>query len=648
MDADGVMRWLDECIKPFKRPRFSRQARSAMVVLDSCYVMLSFAFTSVCLPSYVRNIKKPPPAVVLKWISRAWKAMPPELKKKAFLTNGISNELDGSEDGLNMAHRRSQLTHEVDVDDEIIANGFFGNNCEEPESDNDPASLLRQSPVAPLLLPLVLAAEPVTPVVRRCASAQGGCPQCLDPLDPRCPFAVRYATHQLNLWPRVSVPETSPTLCWMGEVGDASVFRDVTFDESVGFYCLHPHASSPVPPSPLFLVPGPLPAEGGDPVVDDIAATRHSLRLETPPGFLPRLSSPPLQPVAVDSGAARGGDFEGADSRGAGSGGAASPTAESAGDSLAAAEWVVRWGSLGGGAWGAGAGGAGAGGSGAGGAGGGGAGAGGVGAGGAGAGGAGAEGARVGGFGGVGAGGPSAPRATSVRGAGTTAAGGAGGGCSRAGAGDPARPVTRGFGGATNQQQPSALRHLLSLLPAINEFPVAGTTPPLLFPPADPSQPLLLPSSPRPAPAPYTEVEESLTENRELASRHVTPARTRRAPRARPPPVPRTHTMAHRPSSVPQRVVMPSPPAFSLPDFPDPESDLARAASPTVTRILTTLVTDPSFASTATPALVFELVDFASACRLDYFASLVTESEFDRPASVGGELALGCDVLVDK
>ncbi|CAI7795559.1 unnamed protein product, partial [Closterium sp. NIES-53] len=35
------------------------------------------------------------------------------------------------------------------------------------------------------------------------------------------PFAVRYAAHQLNLWPRVSLPETSPTLLWTGEVGDA-------------------------------------------------------------------------------------------------------------------------------------------------------------------------------------------------------------------------------------------------------------------------------------------------------------------------------------------------------------------------------------------------------------------------------------------
>ncbi|CAI7913794.1 unnamed protein product [Closterium sp. NIES-53] len=40
------------------------------------------------------------------------------------------------------------------------------------------------------------------------------------------PFAVRYAAHQLNLSPRISVPETSPTLRWTGEVGDASAFWD--------------------------------------------------------------------------------------------------------------------------------------------------------------------------------------------------------------------------------------------------------------------------------------------------------------------------------------------------------------------------------------------------------------------------------------
>ncbi|CAI7804907.1 unnamed protein product, partial [Closterium sp. NIES-54] len=39
------------------------------------------------------------------------------------------------------------------------------------------------------------------------------------------PFAVKYAAHQLSLWPRFSVLETSPTLRLMGEVGDASTLR---------------------------------------------------------------------------------------------------------------------------------------------------------------------------------------------------------------------------------------------------------------------------------------------------------------------------------------------------------------------------------------------------------------------------------------
>ncbi|CAI7882883.1 unnamed protein product [Closterium sp. NIES-54] len=39
------------------------------------------------------------------------------------------------------------------------------------------------------------------------------------------PFAVQYAAHQINLRPRVSLPETTPTLRWTGKVGDASVFR---------------------------------------------------------------------------------------------------------------------------------------------------------------------------------------------------------------------------------------------------------------------------------------------------------------------------------------------------------------------------------------------------------------------------------------
>ncbi|CAI7851829.1 unnamed protein product [Closterium sp. NIES-53] len=39
------------------------------------------------------------------------------------------------------------------------------------------------------------------------------------------PFAVQYATHMINLQPRVSLSETTPTLRWTGKVGDASAFR---------------------------------------------------------------------------------------------------------------------------------------------------------------------------------------------------------------------------------------------------------------------------------------------------------------------------------------------------------------------------------------------------------------------------------------
>ncbi|CAI7917764.1 unnamed protein product [Closterium sp. NIES-53] len=54
--------------------------------------------------------------------------------------------------------------------------------------------------------------------------------------------------------------------------------------------------------------------------------------------------------------------------------------------------------------------------------------------------------------------------------------------------------------------------------------------------------------------------------------------------------------------------------------------------------------------SSAASALVAELVDFAAACRLDYAASLVAESVSASvcPPSVGGECALGTDVLEDR
>ncbi|CAI7827798.1 unnamed protein product [Closterium sp. NIES-53] len=55
------------------------------------------------------------------------------------------------------------------------------------------------------------------------------------------------------------------------------------------------------------------------------------------------------------------------------------------------------------------------------------------------------------------------------------------------------------------------------------------------------------------------------------------------------------------------RVPLPPLPASSLAEGPDPETDLVCAASPTVPRLLATVVTDPSFDSAAASALVAEL-----------------------------------------
>ncbi|CAI7902966.1 unnamed protein product [Closterium sp. NIES-53] len=74
----------------------------------------------------------------------------------------------------------------------------------------------------------------------------------------------------------------------------------------------------------------------------------------------------------------------------------------------------------------------------------------------------------------------------------------------------------------------------------------------------------------------------------------------------------------------------------------------ASSLSASVMRFLATAITDPLFESTAASSLVTELVEFAAHCRLDYAASLVTECASVSPPSVGGECALGTDVLEDR
>ncbi|CAI7836923.1 unnamed protein product [Closterium sp. NIES-53] len=452
------------------------------------------------------------------------------------------------------------------------------------------------------------------------------------------PFAVQYVAHQLNLWPCVSLPETSPIPRWTGEVGDASVFRvrgsrafvrdmsaDKLFARAIPFNFLgfstnvpgwqfyHP-TSRRVFPSP----DGPAPSS-----VSQVDPLPSAVAVE----------------VAVSSGAARGAGSRGAASRGAerggvGSEGAGSGGAEPGGEEPGGAEHegvepggAESEGAESGGAEPLGSASSGAGGTG--------------GTAVAGPGGARTRGARAAGTGGSCAGGTGAGGA----GAGGARVGGTGaGGARAAGAG----AVDPGVGGAGGTVRPRS--YFVPLLQQVLGVPSSTSlTSPLLCPPPDQSQPPLLSASPQPAPSPYTEQSGGLIERRELASRPVLPVRTaRRVPCSRPPPVPGTHAMAPRPSSVPLRVPLPAPLESSLHAVPDFESDHARAASSTASRLLSTAVTDPYFESAAAFALVAELLDFVAACRLDYATALDAGCAFASPPSVGGECALTTDVLEDK
>ncbi|CAI7738380.1 unnamed protein product, partial [Closterium sp. NIES-54] len=250
--------------------------------------------------------------------------------------------------------------------------------------------------------------------------------------------------------------------------------------------------------------------------------------------------------------------------------------------------------------------------------------------------------ARTGGTAGVGALGAGAVPTGGAAGAGAVGGTGAGG---------AAGVVARDHGG----EGTGAARPRPYYVPLLQ--PSTGPTPLLSPPPVQPPS-QLQPASPLPGPSPYSGPTRGLMERREPESRPaspesrpespVRPVRTgRRVPRQRPPPVPGTHSMTLHPSTTPQRVPLPSPPTSSLPALADPKSDSLRTASPTVTCLLATVVTDPSFESTAASAFIAKLVDFAAHCRLDYAASLVAESGSASvcPPSIGGECALGMDVL---
>ncbi|CAI7882199.1 unnamed protein product [Closterium sp. NIES-54] len=507
------------------------------------------------------------------------------------------------------------------------------------------------------------------------------------------PFAVRYAAHQLNLWPRDSLPETSPTLRWTGEVGDASVFRvwgshafvrdtsadklspraipcvflgfvldargwqfyhptsrrvfpsqDVTFDESVPFYRLFPYRSAPPPPPVLFLAPSPPPV---DPLPPQGPAPSGVSQVDPLPGPAPAqiavgsgaefggaASGGPASGGAKRGGAESegaetggaetrgvetgGGEPGGAEPKGVEPGGAASEGAESggaepqgaalSGGSASASprlslqqlrEWFVRRARLRTGATGAGGTGA----------------------------------VRIGGVGvAAGAGVPRGTATTGPGGAHTLGTGAARtGGVEGAGAGDP----TESLAPVALELEELELEGLALEVVELEELQLLTLV--ALRSRDHTSFPCFsrfLQASPLPAPSLYTEQSGGLTKHRELMSRPVLPVRTaRRVPRSCPPPVPGTHAMTLRPSSVPLRVPLPAPPDSSLPEVSDPESDRACGASPTVSCLLATAVTDPSFESAAASALVAELLDFAAACRLDYTTALVAGSTSTSPPS---------------
>ncbi|CAI7855929.1 unnamed protein product, partial [Closterium sp. NIES-54] len=430
------------------------------------------------------------------------------------------------------------------------------------------------------------------------------------------PFAVRYTAHQLNFWPRVSLPETSPTLRWTGEVGDASVFwvwgsrtfvRDTSANklsartipyvflgfppDAPGWQFYHPTSRRVFPsqdgPAPSGVsqvdpLPGTVPVE----VAVDSGAPRCAISEGAASGGAEPGGAEPWD--TEPGGAERGGaESEGTMSGGAEPGGVEPTGVESwgvepegvePGESLSPQQLrklftqgtCLRSGAAGAGdpvAVDTGARGAG------------------VTAGAGGTGGAAATGpggartrgngaAETGSVRGAGAGDPTEPGAAGSKGVGAGGAGAVGAGAGDIGAEGAgpggARAVDLGAGGA----------HAGGAMSGGTVAAVVRASLP-------------------------TACSFSLH---------------------------RAGLWSYRTSPL-------------FPAVLDPESDRARAASPTVSRLLATILTDPPFESIGTSALVAELDDFAATCHLDYTIAIAAEYESATPSSIRGECALSTDVL---
>ncbi|CAI5933469.1 unnamed protein product [Closterium sp. NIES-64] len=444
------------------------------------------------------------------------------------------------------------------------------------------------------------------------------------------PFAVRYAAHQINLQPRVSRPETSPALLWTGKVGDASAFRvwgsrafvrDLSADklspraapcvflgfppDAPGWQFYHPTSrrvlssqdvtfDESVPFYRLFpyrtpsLPPPPLFLVPGHPPVDPLPPQGPA------PSGVSQVDA--VEPVEVtgDSGAAAGAGPRGAETGGAEPGGTAAGGAEPGGAATGGAE-----------------------------------------PGGAGPGGAEPGGAETGG----------------------AEPGGAEPGGAEPGGAAPVASVPAGFPDRSSRREPLSPLELREWFArrwrrAAGAGGAAGTGGSVAAEGAGTTGPGGARTGSTGAAGPGGASGAGAAEGAGAETTTVGP--TEGTSGAAGGAGVGAATGAGAASGGVGAV-----PASSLPTLADPESDSRRAASPTVTRLLASLVTDPSFESAAASALVAELVNFAAACHLDYAASLVAESAESAesasgasasacPPSVGGDCALGTDVLEDK
>ncbi|CAI7753490.1 unnamed protein product [Closterium sp. NIES-53] len=443
----------------------------------------------------------------------------------------------------------------------------------------------------------------------------------------RRPYTVRYAAHQLNLWPCVSPPEVSPTSLWTGSPGAASRFRV--------WGCLalvRDTSADKISPRAVPCVFLGFPKDSSDytfyhPPLHRFFDSRDVRFVESVPYYV-RYPCRGLPPIADPAGAgSRGEDRGGASSRGAGVGAESIPVRGpgsrgagfgvepvTAGDSSLWGAGVS--GAVPGGAttWGAPSAGPGepgmdpitSGGAGSGG-------------------GATARGERDG----AAAAGATVARGAATAAAAATAAGAGAAAAAAATAGGASVASATGAAVAATSSSclwysdPRSPLSFSSLPPFSSHLRSSASSSPAVFPP--PLPPLSPPLS------------------------HTWPSC--RSPRARPSsPVPLTdlRTTLFR-SSLPRSSpsVLPSPPESALTaPLSTFVTDYYRTYRPVLSRVLASLVSETRASLSSVSALTTVVTEFASARCLDYATSLVAAPP-TTPLAVEGESALGCDALED-